>query len=206
MVIEKTLESVKKFMNFFAAPELEVLEKKVTKELLRLAAETEIMLLETANWHNMVHIARTFRQQYETGIPVRQRDIIRWPTTETFYIYHRISRESKSGETDPHHVGELNGEALHYANYEIVERDQFKIPMSEFSRTERRFLQDYLSAPSSFETLLTDNDRQLLECYSVDYYNVSLKCILSKEEWKQFVKKRAAHISRESPSTLNYWY
>jgi hypothetical protein len=206
MIIQDTVDSLKKLLNFFAAPELEILEKRVTKELLRLAAETEIMLLETINWHNMVHIARTFRQQYETGIPVRQRDVVRWPTTESFYSYHRISRESKSGETDPDHIGELNREALHYAGYEIVERDQFKIPMAEFSRAERRFLQDYKSTPSSFDDALTDADKQLLDCYSVDYYDVALKCILSKEEWKQFVKKRAAHVGRVSPSTLQYWF
>ena len=57
---------------------------------------------ETAHWHAMKEIATSFRLDYEEGVPVYQKQIIKWPNTDGFYLVWRLSRESATGEPEEH--------------------------------------------------------------------------------------------------------
>ena len=82
-LVEKVIEGVKKLLGFLFIPGFEGLETRIAGDILQLAAETEVLLLETAHWHSMPRIAQAFRHQYETGIPIQCREVVKWPTTKS---------------------------------------------------------------------------------------------------------------------------
>ncbi|XP_049849181.1 uncharacterized protein LOC126318207 isoform X2 [Schistocerca gregaria] len=189
-VIENTLDSMQKV--FCAISGLDaLLVNNLTKEFCKLLSETELIVAETAHWHSMANICQLLRYEYETGVPVRQKKIAKWPRTSNFYLYWRITQDCLTGEPDDGNLGKINTESLSFANYAVVERDMNRIPLSEFTAVEKKFLYDYKSNPTLFDTCLTEIDKRLLASYDLEPEYVCTNVGISPEHWKDFISLKA---------------
>lgn len=205
-LVEKVIEGVKKLLGFLFIPGFEGLETRIANDILQLAAETEVLLLETAHWHSMPRIAQAFRHQYETGIPIQCREVVRWPTTKSFYLFYRVSRDTASGEPDRSEIGDLNQEVLDYAQYLVAPRNPAAIPLSDFDSSERRFLFEFLHYRHKVEPYLSEQEKRVLANYRIEYNKVVLTTLVSRDEWRMFVKRLFRRLTDSEPATFGYWY
>lgn len=166
-------------------------------EVIKLLGETELMILETAHWHSMERICQAFRHEYETGIPIKQRTIVQWPQTENFYLFWRVAREAR-GEPDEMELSDLNNESLKFAHYEVHDRQMNRVPMSEFTRSEQRFLREYRRNPAVFAGQCSDLDNRVLSRYVVHYGHVDINVGLSPEHFRDYIKWKASELAYET--------
>jgi hypothetical protein len=206
LLVEKVIEGVKKLLTFLFIPGFERLEARIANDILQLAAETEVLLLETAHWHSMPRIAQAFRHQYETGIPIQCREIVKWPTTKSFYLFYRVSRDTISGEPERSELGDLNQEVLDYAQYLVAPRNNAAIPLTDFDSSERRFLFEFLHYKHKVEPYLSEQEKKILSNYRIEYNKVVLTALVSRDEWRTFVKRLFRRLTEAEPATFGYWY
>lgn len=193
-----SLNAIRKITDIVSVPGLDrVVGSPFGLEVIKLLAETELMVLETSHWHSMERICQALRHEYETGVPVKQRTIVEWPQTENFYLFWRVARDSK-GEPDEADLSELNRESLKAAHYEVQDRQMNRVPLSEFSRSEQRFLREFRRNPSAFASQCTELDNRVLSRYVVYYGHVETNVGLSPEHFRDFVKWKAAELAGET--------
>lgn len=190
-----TLNSIRKITDVVALPGIDrVVGSPFGIEVIKLLGETELMVLETAHWHSMERICQAFRHEYDTGIPIKQRTVVQWPQTENFYLFWRVARDS-NGEPDEMELTELNRESLKFARYEVQDRDMNRVPLSEFSRSEQRFLREFRRNPAAFTSQCSELDNRVLSRYVVYYGHVDINVGLSPEHFRDYVKWKAAELS-----------
>lgn len=197
-VIQGKLDAIKKITDILWVPTLDrVVSSPLGKELLKVLGETELMVLETAHWHSMSRICQVFRHEYETGIPVKQRTIVRWPQTENFYLFWRVARDSFGEPDEFNELSELNREGLKFANYEVHDRHMNRVSWTDFSRSEQRFLREYRRNPSAFDSRCSELDKRVLAKYALHYAYIDINVGLSPEHFRDFVKWKAAQVADE---------
>lgn len=80
-----------------------------------------------------------------------------------------------------------------------------EIPLTEFSRSEQRFLREYNRNPGAFAMHCTDLDRKILGHYVIRYNHIETNVGLSPEHFRDYVRWKAAHVkSATESSTLSF--
>lgn len=201
-VILENMEAFKRLNEIISVPGLDKLvSSPFGTELIKLLGETELIILETLHWHSMSRICQVFRHEYETGIPVKQRTIKKWPTLDRYYLYWRVAKDCL-GEPDEAPVSELNREALRFANYEVQDRHINRIPLSDFSKREQHFLLEYRRAPGVFAEQCTELDKRVLGKYVIKDGYVETNVGLSPEHFKDYVKWKTEQVKSLAENVL----
>lgn len=190
-VILENMEAFRRLNEIISVPGLDKLvASPFGTEVIKLLGETELIVLETLHWHSMSRICQVFRHEYETGIPIKQRVITKWPTLDRYYLYWRVAKDC-FGEPDEAVVSELNREALRFSNYEVQDRPLGQIPLNEFTKREQSFLREYRRNPALFARSCTELDKRILAKYIIDSGSVEPNVGLSPEHFKEYIRWKA---------------
>jgi tetratricopeptide (TPR) repeat protein len=200
-VLRGTLDAMKRITDIVSVPGL---DKLVTSpfgaELIKVLSETELMVLETAHWHSMARICQVLRHEYETGVPIKQREVIRWPRTENFYLFWRVARDSL-GEPDESTLSDLNHQSLAFAHYEVKDRHMNQVPLSDFTRSEQRFLREFRRNPGAFAPYCSEIDLRVLGKYDIQYSHVDINVGMSPEHFRDFIQHKASQVAQQTETS-----
>ena len=117
-----------------------------------------------------------------------------------------MSRDTVSGEPERGELGELNQEVLDFAQYLVAPRDHSSIPLSDFDASERRFLLEFLHYRYKIDPFLSADEKKVLGNYRIEYNKIVLTSLVSRDEWRTFVKRLYKKLSDTEPVTFGYWY